>query len=127
MIDFVVRGTPRSQQARSRKRWKDEVEDAVPPQFELLVGPMLLRIDFFFNGSTDLDTDNIIKPIQDALENILYDDDEIVIDVCARKIDLRRLPSLVAAPSALLAALAEPPSDFVFIQVAAASRRLTFS
>ena len=126
MIDFVVRGTPRSQQARSKKQWKNDVEDSVPPQFELLVGPLRLRIDFLFNGSTDLDTDNIIKPIQDALENILYDD-EIVIDVCARKIDLQRLPSLVAAPSALLAALAEPPSDFVFIQVAAASRGLTFS
>lgn len=127
MIDFVVRGTPKSQQAKSKKRWQETVQAAVPPQFELLGGPLLLRIDFFFDGATNLDTDNIIKPIQDALETILYENDETVIDVCSRKIDLRRLPSLTAAPATLLTALAEPPRDFVFIRVGDAHGRVAFS
>lgn len=54
-------------------------------------------------------------------------DDETVGDVCARKIDLQRLPSLVAVSSTLLTALAEPPGDFVYIRVAAALRRLEFA
>ena len=127
MIDFVVRGTPKSQQAGSRKRWQETVKEAAPPVSELLTGPLRLRIDFFFDGSTNLDTDNIIKPIQDALEDIVYDDDETVVDVCARKIDLRSLPSLVAAPSTLLMTLGEFPGDFVYIRVATTHRRLEFA
>ena len=127
MIDFVVRGTPRSQQARKKKLWQKKVQAAAPPGLELLAGSLRLRIDFFFDGSTQLDTDNIIKPIQDALKNIVYDDDEAVIDVCARKIDLQQLPTLVATPSVLSRALTEPRSDFVFVRVASAHRRLVFS
>ncbi len=127
MIDFIVQGTPKSQQARSKRRWQDKVRQAVPPRFELLGGPLRLRIDFFFNGSTNLDTDNIIKPIQDALENTVYGDDDTVVDVCARKIDLRRLPQFDSTPITLASALAEPPSDFVYIRVATAHSRLGFS
>lgn len=127
MIDFVVWGTPKSQNARARQRWQARVQNAAPPVSDLAAGPLRLRIDFFFDGSTNLDTDNIIKPIQDALETIVYDNDKTVVDVCARKIDIRRLPALVAAPPAVSEALAEPASDFVFIRVAAAHRKLTFS
>lgn len=127
MVEFVVRGTPKSQQAGSRKRWQEKVQRAAPPSSELLTGPLRLRIDFFFDGSAGPDTDNIIKPIQDALEDIVYGDDETVVDVCARKIDLQRLPSLVAVSPTLLTALAEPSGDFVYIRVATAKRRLEFA
>ena len=127
MIDFIVRGTPRSQQARRRKRWQQEVQEAVPAESSVMAGPLRLRIDFFFNGSTQLDTDNIIKPIQDALKAVVYEDDEAVIDVCARKIDLQQLPTLVAPPPTLSSALTEPLSDFVFVRVARAHPRLAFS
>lgn len=127
MVEFIVWGTPRSQQAKYKGRWQGRVQQAVPPPPKLLTGPLRLRIDFFFDGATDLDTDNIIKPIQDALNDIVYKDDEIVVDVCARKIDLHHLPPLTAVPSALLAALAKPPGDFVFVQVGAAQHRLAFS
>ena len=48
-------------------------------------------------------------------------------DVCARKIDLRSLPLLVAASSTLLTALADSPGDFVYIRVAAADRKRKFA
>ncbi len=127
MIDFVVRGTPRSLKAQSRKRWMNQVQQAVPPTAVLLTGPLRLRIDFFFKGETNLDTDNIIKPIQDALQEVVYDDDETVTDVCSRKTNLMRLPPIRDAPPELLLALAEPPADFVFIRVAAAYRELDFT
>ena len=127
MIEFVVRGTPRSAQARSKGRWQQEVRSAVPPEIEVLTGPLRLRIDFFFDGITGLDTDNIIKPIQDALENVLYEDDRSVVDVCARKINLQRLPGMVRAPRALLDALDGRPSDFVFVRLAAAHGLVGFS
>ena len=126
MIDFVIRGTPRSLKAKSKGKWQQQVQDAVPAGVELLPGSLRLRIDFFFNGSTQLDTDNIIKPIQDALVSIVYDDDRVVTDVCARKVNLLRLPALVAVPPALSRALVQPPSDFVFVRVARAHNRLHF-
>ena len=127
MIDFVVWGTPRSQRARSRQPWMAKVRAAVPPSAELLAVPLRLRIDFFFRGGTDLDVDNIIKPIQDALQNVLYDDDVRIVDVCSRKIDLFELPPLVNIPATLANALAGSPGEFVFVRVADASRRLTFT
>ncbi len=107
--------------------WQGQVKEAVPYLPKLLTGPLKLRIDFFFDGATDLDTDNIIKPIQDALNDVVYKDDETVVDVCARKIDLQHLPTLVAVPSSLLEALAEQTCDFVFVQVGGSQDRLAFS
>ncbi len=127
MIDFIIRGTPRSLQAKSKGKWQQQVQEAVPAGIEVLPGSLRLRIDFFFKGSTQLDTDNIIKPIQDALVSIVYDDDKSVIDVCARKINLLRLPHLVAVPSVLSSELVQQPSDFVFVRVATARNRLLFS
>ena len=127
MVEFVVWGTPRSQQAKRKKLWKEKVQRAAPSLPKMLTGPLRLRIAFFYSVKTDLDTDNIIKPIQDALEDVLYEDDEVVIDVCARQIDLQRLPSVKAVPPVLLAALAKPARDFVFVRVAAADRGLAFS
>lgn len=127
MIEFVVRGTPRSQQAKFKGKWQQQVRDAVPAGVEILPGSLRLRIDFFFKGSTQLDIDNIIKPIQDALESITYDDDRAIVDVCTRKIDLLKPPTLVAVPSVLSRALGQPPSDFVFVRVASARNTLFFS
>lgn len=128
MVDFVVRGTPRSQRSKHTKElWQEQVQRAVPKLPKLLTGPLRVRIDFFFARATDVDTDNIIKPIQDALKDVVYEDDETVVDVCARSINLQDLPMMVAVPLALLTELAEPPSDFVYIRVGAAQDRLTFS
>lgn len=105
----------------------NQVQLAVPPTAELLSGPLCLRIDFFFRGVTALDTDNIIKPIQDALKDLLYHDDETVVDVCARKINLYRLPNVLKAPADLLSALEDTSSDFVFIRVTPAPPSLAFT
>ena len=128
MVDFVVRGTPISQRStNAKKRWQQQVREAVPDLPKLLTGPLRVRIDFFFDVVAVVDTDNIIKPIQDALKNFVYEDDKTVVDVCARSINLQDLPMMVAVPSVLLSALAEPSTDFVFIQVGAAQRRLAFT
>ena len=128
MVDFVVRGTPISQRSKhTKKLWQQQVQKAVPDLPKLLTGSLRVRIDFFFAAAPDADTDNIIKPIQDALKKVVYEDDKIVVDVCARSINLQDLPMMVAVPSVLLAALSEPSSDFVFIQVGAAQDRLAFT
>ena len=104
----------------------DSVRQAVPPGTPLFFGPLRLRIDFFFDGQTQVDADNIIKPIQDALKQVVYVDDETVTDVCSRKVDIQHLPSLVDVPAKLLGALAEPPSDFVYVRVASSCDEMSF-
>ena len=128
MISFVVRGTPRSHQAKkSKKHWMQQVRESAPASAELLDGALRLRIDFFFEGVTDLDSDNIIKPIQDALEEIIYMDDSSIVDVCSRKINRSAMPRLVDAPAPLLRTLAEDfDGDFVLIRVSNAFDQVTF-
>lgn len=130
MIEFVVPGKPRvlGAAADSRALWEDQVRQAAPRLDHLLEGPLRLRIDFFFRNKTDLDTDNMIKPIQDALETILYKDDRTIEDVRARKINVdEHHLDLAGAPVVLRSALEDQQGDFVFIRVAPAYRRLVFA
>ena len=127
MIDFIVWGKPKSQGSRRKKRWQARVEQGAPRQTPLLAGPHRLRIDYFYDGTTDLDVDNIIKPIQDALQGIVYANDGTVIDVCSRKINLQQIPRFEVAPAALRAALIESRGDFVFIRIADPHTQLEFT
>lgn len=127
MIEFVVTGTPRSHRAGSKSQWQNTVRQAAPTQAALLAGPIRLRIDFFFEGTTDLDADNIVKPIQDALQHVVYGNDETVVDVCSRKVDRLNPPPIISAPAALDNALNSTTGDFVYIRVAAAHPEVTFS
>ena len=127
MIEFVVVGTPRTHKAHSRSQWQAAVKNAVPTDVGGLTGALRLRIDFFFENVTDLDADNIIKPIQDALEGVVYEDDEHVVDVCARKIGQQDLSPIIDPPTTLRNALRSQPGDFVYIRVAAARLEVAFS
>ncbi|MDX2760419.1 RusA family crossover junction endodeoxyribonuclease [Streptomyces europaeiscabiei] len=84
--DVVVLGVPASVQGSSsrRRRWKSDVAAAArgawPSSEPPLTGRLQARITFF-HVDAPLDTDNMLKPIQDALIGIVYDDDKQVIDV----------------------------------------------
>ena len=92
-FEFVVLGTPISLQARgpTKSRWKQTVAAAAkrvwPNSLPRLTQPLKLKIVYYYDG-VGLDTDNMVKPIQDALVGIVYDDDSRVTDVAARKRDL---------------------------------------
>lgn len=77
--------------------------------------PVMVKITFFHNEAP-LDVDNMIKPIQDALIGIVYDDDKRVHDVTSSVRDLAGAFRL----SGLTAALAEgflSQGPFVHIRV----------
>lgn len=128
MVEFTVPGTPRSLQAESssKRQWQQKVKAYAPFQPKLLTGPLRVRITFFFDGAAYVDTDNIIKPIQDALEGEIYENDRIVVDVCARKVDVRKMPSIKPLPPAVSSALGQDLGDFVYVLVADAKKRLAF-
>ncbi|WP_437321471.1 RusA family crossover junction endodeoxyribonuclease [Sorangium sp. So ce385] len=111
-LELVVKGIPVSSQAKDRDkmdRWKRRVaqaaRDAIKEEDELY-GECRGILVYFYFGSTDLDVDNIIKPISDALKGIAYYDDTIVSEWIVRKTDLAKT-EIVDPPAALLGHLAE--------------------
>jgi len=62
------------------------------------------------------DVDNIIKPILDALETVVYLDDEQVRRVTSERFNLREISKIIN-PSPLLAAALENYSELLHIVV----------
>lgn len=74
-----------------------------------------MRVAYFYVDAPAADLDNIVKPIQDAMKGIAYDDDIQVIDLIA---SMRPKDGSVLIPmSAVLAAGFAANSDFVYVNV----------
>lgn len=123
-MDLVVRGIPASLQssAGSRERWKQRVQEAARARIreeDQILGECRGIVVYFYFGETQLDVDNVIKPISDALSGIAYGDDRNVSEWIARKTDLGRT-EIVDPPPVLMGELpdrvvaAEP---FVYVCV----------
>lgn len=56
----------------------------LPQKFEIVTGDLMLQITYFYD-EVSLDADNIVKPIQDALIDLVYVDDGQITDVLVRK------------------------------------------
>jgi len=83
-----------SQQARRRERlraWKalvrQEAERYWSSGQKAATGLVMLQITYFYD-SVEVDVDNIVKPIQDAIIGLAYIDDAQVTDVLVRKRNL---------------------------------------
>ena len=62
------------------------------------------------------DVDNVIKPILDAMNGVIYMDDRYVIRVISQRVDLSDR-SVIQAPSALVAEGLEAFPEFVHVVV----------
>ncbi|OJW58661.1 MAG: crossover junction endodeoxyribonuclease RusA [Sphingobacteriales bacterium 50-39] len=90
-FDFVVKGPPVSQQTKKRARlqaWKQRVRQAAqiywpagdPPSADELT---IIVTNFYEDAAPDVD--NIVKPIQDALIGVVYNDDSQITDCMTKK------------------------------------------
>jgi Holliday junction resolvase RusA-like endonuclease len=125
-FDFIVQGIPRSVNSTSRKskrsttRWKEKVRSAAavdwPSAGQSIGVPVCARIIYFHTGRTELDIDNIIKPILDALKGSVLEDDKLVYEVTCRKTE--QVPGLRinTAPTKLTDVLGRI-LDFVYIRI----------
>lgn len=92
-LELVIEGVPASLQSSTkyRDRWRALVEETgrrfIREEDEIYDECRGILVYFHF-GKTDLDVDNIIKPVSDALCGIAYGDDKIVSEWVARKTDL---------------------------------------
>ena len=121
-LEFVVFGVPISPQASSssREAWKKRVAAAVlqklPEGHWATLEQLSVAIVYFSSGPSTIDTDNMIKPILDALTHVVWLDDRQVCEVTARKTDRSLLANLTNPPADLAAAL-ETNLPFVYVRV----------
>lgn len=122
-FDFAVPGIPVSAQTRNneaKQRWKDTVRGIAeanwPDPSLVLIEDVSVLIIFFYEGETDLDLDNIAKPILDALVNVVYHDDQQVAQLTLRKTNLAEVSELNNPSPNLLDAM-YTGGNFVYVRI----------
>ena len=130
-IEFIVHGTPVSQQARraaSREEWKERVRQAssgvLPSPHFAFEGAMSVTLYYLPPEVMEGDIDNI-KPVLDALSRLVYIDDRQVERIVAQKFDpmrqvefgrqtdLFRKAVEGARPALYIRVSSDPTEDFV--------------
>ncbi len=121
-MEFVVYGIPVSQQARRRERvrnWKARVHaaaaDHLPQGWNPTQEPLALTIIYFFD-TIDPDVDNLVKPIQDALEGLVYVNDTQVVESRSLKRNIRGSYKLDIISPVLAGALTTG-SEFIYVRI----------
>lgn len=121
-FEFTVAGTPVSQQTRRRERlkvWKmivrREAEKYWSSDQSVATGAVMLQITYFYN-TVAMDVDNIVKPIQDAMIGLAYDDDNQVTDILVRKRRLSNNFNLESLSTVLLDSFTRK-TEFLYIVV----------
>jgi Holliday junction resolvase RusA-like endonuclease len=91
-FEFTVHGTPMSHQTRNKARleaWRLAVRKAAAARWGVAV-PLTARLKitvcYYHEGlAVRMDNDNLVKPIQDALNGLVYLDDRLITDTIVRK------------------------------------------
>jgi Holliday junction resolvase RusA-like endonuclease len=80
-----IAGTPKSRQSSTFQRYRESIQQIARQHFSMpLQGPVEIEVIFADKQTPRPDTDNVLKPIMDALKGIAYCDDSQVITAKAR-------------------------------------------
>ena len=124
-FEFIVEGPPVSYRSKNRealRRWRDKVRDGArarwPPGAPPLEQAVKLTMVYYHEGKSP-DTDNLEKPIRDALNGLVYVEDHQITDSTVRKTSLLGL-FRVAGMSPVLAEGFVRGRQFLYIRIDAA-------
>lgn len=112
-LEVWVQGVPVSLQAstQSKDRWKSRIEAAarseLPEGHFLAEEPIKITIYYFADAPMEGDLDNIVKPILDLLNGVVYLDDSQVERILVQKFEPGRLFSFHAPTPTLSDAIGE--------------------
>jgi crossover junction endodeoxyribonuclease RusA len=126
-FEFIVEGPPVSHQTHNKTRlqeWRNSVTAAAQmrwpqgdPANEVAVK---IKVTYYHDGpAVRMDNDNLVKPIQDALNGLVYVDDGLITDTVLRKTDLNGRFQ-VRGMSPVLAEGFSNGEEFLHIQIEAA-------
>ena len=130
-FEFIVQGPAVSFQTRNRKNlaaWKQEVASAArsywPKDLPATLISLQITILFFYSGDPIGDLDNFVKPIQDALNGLVYVDDRQITDVICRRRPVDANYRVQDVPVILLDGLTKY-DDFLYIRLESTPDPLT--
>ncbi len=96
----------------------------------MLTGNLYLRVVWFYNRGYS-DVDNILKPILDALQGVVFRNDRLIVKVSSERVDTRRTYELASDPgvapevySELVELLGTEESDVTYVEVGTIPARL---
>jgi hypothetical protein len=120
-FELVVGGIPKAPTAKSKPRWQEKIrkaaEEGVPPEWKLLAEEVSAVIIYFHrHAASGVDVDNMSKPILDALEGIVIEDDGFVVQLTARRTKLAGDLEIRNVSPELARGL-DSFEDFVFVRI----------
>jgi crossover junction endodeoxyribonuclease RusA len=106
-FDFVIPKRPVSLQTRKTanlQAWKQYVRSEAEKNWtgQVFLGKDIQLMLVYLYNSDPVDTDNIIKPIQDSLIGLVYEDDSIITDVLSHRRSLSGTFDLGICPNPLV-------------------------
>jgi crossover junction endodeoxyribonuclease RusA len=122
LFEFCVHARPASARTRNRAglaAWQQTIRDAAVAAWPEGIAPLEAEIELritHFGEKQFMDMDNLIKPIQDALQGIAYLDDRQVRDVTGRWRDIEGRYSLRYIAPCLVDAFSAG-GEFVYIRL----------
>ena len=121
-FEFIIDGPPVSRQTRRRNRlreWKRKIREKAESKWPLGELPhaeqLIIKITYFYD-EISMDVDNIPKPIADALNNLVYFDDEQLTDNYTRKRNLND-DLRIENPSNVLSSGLSLGTEFLYIVI----------
>jgi len=122
-LEITIVGPPVSHQSKNKSKllaWKNEVRSAAATEWQRnppLKVPLQVIVAYYHEGpEIRLDNDNFVKPIQDALNQLIYEDDRQLTDTIIRKTSIDTAIVARGKSAVLLAAFAHG-EPFVHIVV----------
>ncbi|MBN1149137.1 MAG: hypothetical protein JXA78_17895 [Anaerolineales bacterium] len=121
-FEFIISGPPVSQQSRQRQglhEWKDLVREEAERLWNPSLTPSNASLRFaitYYYGDIPVDTEDIVKPIMDALIGLVYNDNSQITEITQSRQDLYgsfRIPNL----SPTLAAGFGRGREFLHVQI----------
>jgi hypothetical protein len=121
LASFPVIGKPASLRSnQTKQRWQSLIMNTAQTYQKkpLKIDVKLeLQIDWFSQERKNrADVDNILKPILDALKNVIYVDDVQVLGVSARHHDLHSVLTFIGQPLEIINPLLEGKKEYIYIR-----------
>lgn len=88
MFVFATPVSGQTRRRRKRRDWTHEIKDQARRQISsgttILDEPLAVRIGYYYRKAS-LDVDNVVKAILDGLEEIVYTNDNLIVDLIVSK------------------------------------------
>jgi Holliday junction resolvase RusA-like endonuclease len=129
-LEFTVEGPPVSHQTNNRPKlqaWMQVVKAAAAARWTgaPLTVPLRLTVAYYHEGpAIRIDNDNMVKPIQDALNQFVYQDDKQITDTVVRKTNIDE-PFAVRGASMVLLEAFSRGKEFLHITIGPAPSHAT--